>query len=115
MNKIFSHIIAGAAAGRVRVIGGAAPINNLFGDAFSMSGNARGSNDILISGIGTDHMWGDAQFINGVAASPLPLPVLWQPALIPSYSRPVTETMTSTISSRQDRCEGLMASITSPT
>ena len=24
----------------------------------------------MISGTGTDHMWGDAQFINGVAASP---------------------------------------------
>ena len=35
-----------------------------------MHGNARGGNDTLISGTGTDHMWGDAQFINGVAASP---------------------------------------------
>ena len=35
-----------------------------------MSDNARGGNDTLISGIGTDHMWGDAQIINGVAASP---------------------------------------------
>ena len=35
-----------------------------------MSDNARGGNDTLISGTGTDHMWGDAQFINGVAASP---------------------------------------------
>src|SRR5262249_26227163 len=26
--------------------------------------------DTLISGPGTDHMWGDAQFINGVVASP---------------------------------------------
>ena len=32
--------------------------------------NARGGNDTLISGTGTDHMWGDAQIINGVAASP---------------------------------------------
>ena len=35
-----------------------------------MYDNARGGNDTLISGPGTDHMWGDAQFINGVAASP---------------------------------------------
>ena len=35
-----------------------------------MSDNARGGNDTLISGTGTDHMWGDAQIINGVAASP---------------------------------------------
>ena len=35
-----------------------------------MTDNARGGNDTLISGTGTDHMWGDAQFINGVAASP---------------------------------------------
>ena len=31
---------------------------------------ARGGDDTLISGIGTDHMWGNARFINGVAASP---------------------------------------------
>ena len=35
-----------------------------------MSDNARGGNDTLISGTGTDHMWGDAQVINGAAASP---------------------------------------------
>jgi serralysin len=35
-----------------------------------MSGNARGGDNILISGPGTDHMWGAAAFINGVAASP---------------------------------------------
>jgi Ca2+-binding RTX toxin-like protein len=35
-----------------------------------MSDNARGGDDTLISGTGIDHMWGDAQFINGVAASP---------------------------------------------
>jgi len=40
------------------------------GDAFFMFDNARGGNDTLISGPGTDHMWGDAQVINGVAASP---------------------------------------------
>jgi len=45
-------------------------INLLYGDALSLSGNARGGNDTLVSGTGTDHMWGDAQFINGVAASP---------------------------------------------
>ena len=52
------------------MIAGAAPVNDLYGDAFSMSGNARGGDNILISGPGTDHMWGDAQVINGVAASP---------------------------------------------
>src|SRR4029453_28617 len=31
---------------------------------------ARGGNDTLVSGTGTDHMWGDGQFIDGVAASP---------------------------------------------
>src|SRR5260370_357042 len=56
--------------GNDTLIAGAAPVNNLYGDAFSMSGNARGGNDILISGPGTDHMWGDAAIINGVAASP---------------------------------------------
>jgi Ca2+-binding RTX toxin-like protein len=44
--------------------------NSLYGDAFSMSDNARGGSDTLISGAGTDRMWGDAQVINGVAASP---------------------------------------------
>ena len=32
--------------------------------------NARGGNDTLISGTGTDHMWGDAEIINGLVASP---------------------------------------------
>ena len=45
-------------------------INSLYGDAYSMFDNAHGGDDTLISGTGTDHMWGDAQFINGVAASP---------------------------------------------
>ena len=40
-----------------------------------MSDNARGGNDTLISGSGTDHMWGDAQIINGLAASPTAIPV----------------------------------------
>ena len=44
--------------------------NTLIGDAYFMSDNARGGNDTLVSGTGTDHMWGDAQSINGVAASP---------------------------------------------
>ena len=35
-----------------------------------MRDNARGGDDTLISGAGTDRMVGDAQFINGVAASP---------------------------------------------
>ena len=35
-----------------------------------MRDNARGGDDTLISGTGTDHMWGDGQVLNGVAASP---------------------------------------------
>jgi Ca2+-binding RTX toxin-like protein len=35
-----------------------------------MSANAHGGSDTLISGTGTDNMWGDAQSIDGVAASP---------------------------------------------
>jgi serralysin len=50
--------------------GGAGSDNSMHGDAFFMFGNARGGNDTLISGPGADHMWGDAQVINGVAASP---------------------------------------------
>ena len=50
--------------------GGDGSINYLIGDASTMDGNTRGGNDTLISGPSTDHMWGDAQFINGVAASP---------------------------------------------
>jgi Ca2+-binding RTX toxin-like protein len=45
-------------------------INSLYGDTYSMSDNAHGGDDTLISGTGTDHMWGDAQFINGAPASP---------------------------------------------
>jgi hypothetical protein len=44
--------------------------NTLYGDAFDMDDHARGGNDLLISDTGTYHMWGDAQVINGVAASP---------------------------------------------
>jgi len=44
--------------------------NVLYGDAYSMSDNAHGGDDTLISGTGTDHMWGDAQVINGAPASP---------------------------------------------
>ena len=32
-----------------------------------MTGNAKGGNDTLISGIGNDDMWGDAQNLNGHA------------------------------------------------
>ena len=51
---------------------GAAPrlSSDLYGDALLMSGNARGGDDVLVSGTGNDLMWGDAKFINGVAASP---------------------------------------------
>ena len=47
----------------------------MYGDAYAMSDNARGGDDTLIGGTRTDHMWGDAQFINGFARHPLPLPV----------------------------------------
>jgi|SRR5712664_1473128 len=63
---MFDH----ARGGNDTLIGGANSDNSLHGDAFFMFDNARGGNDTLISGPGTDHMWGDAQVINGVAASP---------------------------------------------
>ena len=44
--------------------------DSLYGDASTMNGNSRGGNDTLVSGSGTDHMWGDGQIINGIAASP---------------------------------------------
>jgi serralysin len=57
--------------GNDHLIGGdGSSVNTLIGDAYFMSDNARGGNDTLVSGTGTDHMWGDAQSINGVAASP---------------------------------------------
>ena len=42
----------------------------VYGDAGAMDGDSRGGNDTLISGTGTDHMRGDALFINDVVASP---------------------------------------------
>jgi serralysin len=60
-----------ARGGNDHLIGGdGSSDNTLIGDAYFMSDNARGGNDTLVSGTGTDHMWGDAQSINGVAASP---------------------------------------------
>src|SRR5882757_7102801 len=59
-----------ARGGNDTLIGAANADNSLHGDAFFMFDNARGGNDTLISGPGADHMWGDAQSINGVAASP---------------------------------------------
>jgi hypothetical protein len=50
--------------------GGVDQNNILTGDARSMYDTARGGDDTLISGTGTDHMWGDAQFIDDIAASP---------------------------------------------
>jgi Ca2+-binding RTX toxin-like protein len=35
-----------------------------------MSDSARAGNDTLISSADSDHMWGDAQYINNLAASP---------------------------------------------
>jgi Ca2+-binding RTX toxin-like protein len=60
-----------AQGGNDTLVGGdGAPTNYLFGDAFEMDGNARGGNDTLISGTGTDHMWGDAEYIDQAPASP---------------------------------------------
>ena len=70
-------------------------INYFFGDAFEMRDAARGGNDTLISGTGTDHMWGDAQFIVGNTVPPP-----WQLVPILSLSRPATATTTSTTSAR---------------
>jgi hypothetical protein len=44
--------------------------NQLYGAAYAISDSSHGGDDTLISGLGTDDMWGDAQFINGVLASP---------------------------------------------
>jgi hypothetical protein len=44
--------------------------NTLYGDAQYMSDNARCGNDRLISGLSDNDMWGDAQYINGILASP---------------------------------------------
>ena len=66
-----SHGMVGdSRGGNDTLTGGNGGVNFLYGDAFSMSDNARGGNDTLISGTGIDHMWGDAQIINGLAASP---------------------------------------------
>src|SRR5215831_17318648 len=59
-----------ARGGDDTLIGAANSDSILVGDAKSMSGNVHGGRDTLISGTGTDLMWGDAQFIDGVAASP---------------------------------------------
>jgi serralysin len=64
------NMYGSARGGNDTLIGAANADNSLHGDAFFMFDNARGGNDTLISGPGTDHMWGDAQVINGVAASP---------------------------------------------
>ena len=56
--------------GRGTLIGGADQTNTLVGDAYVMSDHAHGGDDTLISRTGTDHMWGDGQFIDGVLASP---------------------------------------------
>ena len=63
-------MVGNSRGGNDTLTGGNGGVNFLYGDAFSMSDNARGGNDTLISGTGTDHMWGDAQVIDGVAASP---------------------------------------------
>ena len=40
-------------------------------DVYAMSDDSQGDNDTLLNGIGSgDHMWGDAQFINGIRTSP---------------------------------------------
>jgi hypothetical protein len=40
---------------------------SLHGDAFEMTGRARGGDDRLVSGTNVDDMWGDAQFLSGDA------------------------------------------------
>jgi Ca2+-binding RTX toxin-like protein len=68
-----AHVMFGnAVGGNDTLIGGngANTSNSLYGDARYMFDNAVGGNDRLISSTGTDNMWGDAQFINGVDASP---------------------------------------------
>jgi Ca2+-binding RTX toxin-like protein len=72
-NQMFGdtfNMYGNARGGNDTLIGGANSINNLFGDAFHMRDNARGGDDTLISGAGTDHMWGDALFIDDVVTSP---------------------------------------------
>jgi hypothetical protein len=59
-----------ARGGNDTLIAGDSSENYLFGDARFMFGGSRGGNDTLISGTGIDHMWGDAEFINGLVASP---------------------------------------------
>jgi Ca2+-binding RTX toxin-like protein len=69
-----------AAGGDDTLIGGdGGSTSFLYGDASFMFFSARGGNDTLISGTGTDHLWGDAQFINvgDVPYRPRPLPVSW--------------------------------------
>jgi hypothetical protein len=46
------------------------PSDTIYGDAEFMSDSARAGNDTLISSADSDHMWGDAQYINNLAASP---------------------------------------------
>ena len=65
-----------------------------------ISENARGGNDTLISGTGIDHMWGDALFINGVAASPTAPTGTVVTGADTFVFAPATETMTSTTSAR---------------
>ena len=89
---------------------GATLANLLHGDAREMHGNAHGGDDTLISGTGTDLMWGDAEFINGVPVSPAAPTGSVITGAIPSFSRPVTartSSMTSARATRQDRRQRL--------
>ena len=45
-------------------------MNYMYGAAGNMFDNTVADHNTLISGPGTDVMWGDAQFINGVLAFP---------------------------------------------
>jgi len=54
----------------VLIGGGAGSVNYMYGAAFAMFDNTVAGHNTLVSGPGTDFMWGDAQFINGVLASP---------------------------------------------
>jgi hypothetical protein len=64
-------IMRGNASGGDDTLTGSTNGNNiLYGDGRLMYDQAAGGDDRLISGAGTDHMWGDAQFTNDVAVSP---------------------------------------------
>jgi serralysin len=68
LNQLYGDAVllgVAAAGGNDTLVGGdGASTSFLYGDAYFMFFSGRGGDDRLISGTGTDHMWGDAQFIN---------------------------------------------------